>query len=80
MNKILLLTIIGILLVGTTFAGVKLVKGEKIKDIKEIDCNKKLEPDCDKKIKIKDDNPLRVELINDIKTGKEVLHIYSLGI
>ena len=79
MNKILLITIIGLLLVGTIFVGAKLVKGDKIKSIKEIDCNKKLDEDCNKKIKIKDDNPLRIDLINDTNTGKEVMHIYSLG-
>lgn len=80
MNKILLITTIALLLVGVVFAGgVKLVKGEKIKSIKEIDCNKKLDEDCTKKIKIKDDNPLRIDLINDTNTGREVMHIYSLG-
>ena len=80
MNKILLIIIIGMfLLVGGVVAKIKLVDGEKIKSIKEIDCNKKLDEACDKKIKIKDDNPLRIDLINDTNTGKEVMHIYSLG-
>ena len=73
-------TIITLLLVGIVFAGgVKLVKGEKIKSITEIDCNKKYDENCEGKVKLKDDSSLKIDLINDINIGQEVLKVYSSG-
>jgi len=77
MNKLLLITIIGILLVGTIFVTAKLIDEKKIKDIKKIDCNKKLEPSCKNKIKIEDNNPLKINLIEDNNAGRELYKVYS---
>ncbi len=77
MKKIYIILIIGILLVGTFFVTAKIFDYEKIKDVDEIDCNKKVNPDkCkdEKKIKIPDDT-IKVELVREVTTGQEFYRI-----
>lgn len=67
-RRLFILLISVILLVGIAFAGEKLIKERKIKDIKDIDCNKKL--------KLKDGD-VKVDLIEDLINGGEVFKLYN---
>jgi len=79
--------IIGFLIFIVLVAGIlgtvvqaKIVNEIKIKDIKEIDCNKKYDEDKCKdyeKIKIKDTDSLNFELIQDLDTNKEWMNVTS---
>lgn len=74
---IIIILVCMILLIGIVFVSAKLIEEKKIKDIKEIDCNKKYDPSCNEKIKIKDEETLRIDLGEDLKTGKEVFKVYA---
>jgi len=92
MKKLLIILMIGILLVGTIFVtavSTKLIKEEKIKEVKEISTElicktmKSMSINHDeekckvKEIKLKDDSMLKVDLIKDKNTGKEVYKVYA---
>ena len=90
--KKLLILMIGVLLVGTIFVtavNTKLIKEEKIKEMKEISTElicktiKSMSINHDeekckiKEIKLKDDSPLVIDLIKDKDNGKEVYKVYA---
>lgn len=80
MNKITILAIVMIFLAGTIFVGAKLISEKKIKGVKEIGCNIKYDKDyCkeQKKIKIEKNSKLKIDFIEDLKTGKGVYKIYN---
>lgn len=80
MKKILFI-IIGLLLIGGIFVTAKLIKDEiKIKDVKEIDCNKKYDEEkCNEigKIKIEEDAGIKIDLIQDGENGTELYKVRS---
>ncbi len=77
MKKLLIITICIVLLAGTLFVGAKIFDYEKIKDIKEIKCEKIDGEKCkDKdKIKLEDDDRIKIELVRELNTGKEFQRI-----
>ena len=85
MNKILLTIVIATLLIGTTIAVSINITGNKIRSITEIPCNNKYDTNqlpnsnCEGMVQIPEDNPLKIDLINDSRTGKEVMHIYGIA-
>lgn len=82
MNKktITIVTVCLVLLVSVIFVSAKLIKENKIKSVKEISCNMKYNKDiCKDKIKIevKENERLKIDLIEDLITGKEVFKVYA---
>jgi len=81
MNKKITIIIVGLIfLIGIAFVGAKLIEEKKIKDIKEIDCNMKYNKEICKdklKIDIEENQRLKIDLIEDLKTGKEVFKVYA---
>lgn len=81
MNKKIISILVGmVLLIGIAFVGAKLIEEKKIKSVKEIKCNILFNKDICKdklKIDIEESNSLKIDLIEDLNTGKEVFKVYA---